>query len=503
MKRLWWFLGLGAAVFFIYSAGLGIPYYSDDFEFLFLPPPPDPFYYFSHPGPVNQYAYRPIEAMVLGTIQKYALLNTVPVHVTVVFLHALVAWGVFLFLRRSGFSLAEAVLAWLFMASSQAGVHAVLSNDTFSQVCGTLWGYLGLWWLYLSLAPGNREVSRPTEERRRALYSWAGLAAFSISLFSKETSVSFLLATGFILAITGWRERKTATDALKAGVARFAPYALVTAAYFVIRSLVVIQQPAMGEGRYDFHLGLNILKNAAMLAFDAIVPFSAPRLFSAVVHRDLPILFGVALASALFAAIVLYGLHRTERKSLAFFLFLLAGVCSFPVILMNHVSELYLYNMMPALSMLAGIGAGSAWNALRPWWARGMASLFLAGFFVANIGAVHDKAALMQSNGERAAYLMEHLSKHIRTAPPNGRVILLNPLEPHSEYSIYLLPGFSVLKFSYTHIRKTNGRMDLTLEIIDAPVLPPEEAARNPLVLCLREGNIEPLAPDAPPKTRP
>ncbi|HXD85517.1 MAG TPA: hypothetical protein VN641_03425 [Urbifossiella sp.] len=53
----------------VYSVGLNIAHYSDDFMFIFDPPPSDPAYFFTHVNDGNPLAYRPIEATTLAVIQ--------------------------------------------------------------------------------------------------------------------------------------------------------------------------------------------------------------------------------------------------------------------------------------------------------------------------------------------------------------------------------------------------------------------------------------------------
>lgn len=481
--RIFWLALIAITVFSAYSSGFSIPYYGDDFKFFFSPDTPNPFYHFSHANPNNAYAYRPIEAAILFLIQSQAGLDPLLVHLFGIGLHIILAGMVFSFLRRAGFPLAEAMTGALFMGIAQAGVHAVLSNDTMSQLLGTVWGYSALWLLARSYS-FDRGVSASLSRGGELPFRIASVIAFAFSLLSKETSVGFLPALLLIAGI-GVADPAARIFRWKRFILDTLPYMGVFGGYMLARILVVPQQPEFGSGTYSFHIGLNIAKNLGMLAVDMALPVSTEAVFVAVKQGNMIMAGAAAAGTVLFLGIVAWGLVHTRRKLLMALFGTLTLIGSFPVVLMNHVNELYLYTMLPAFSVLVGVGVCGAVRATSRIRMRLVLLVMVAVLGVSHVFAIRGKAALMQENGIRADRLIRQVSELVHAVPPGGKVLLLNEPGPLPDYSIYRLHGFSVLKYGTRRILQVAKRNDIQFEIIDGREVPREMLQEAALVLGL------------------
>lgn len=472
MKSVFMPMLLGVLGFLIYYPGLGIPYFEDDFFFV-VGPTRGFFHYFFHRHELMAF-YRPIDLAFLSLSQSYFSLNTVPVHIGIVVLHALLAFLVYLTVRKMGYPALHARVASIFLVLSQACAFAVLSNDTLSQVTGTLFGCLSVFCLYSFY--DDREPYRKTPYSRRLVYLALSLIAFGISLISKESSVAFfpiliLLAAGYA-SRSALAPRRDLGAAVKSFIAAAVPYALVFAGYLAARSMLGASQAAFGPARYNFHIGLNIVQNVVMSLTAAALPASSVRAFLALNNSDF---LRLALYGAAAAAVVLgvaYGLWKSSNWKLAAVFGVFALGALFPMALMNQVSELYVYNSMPFVAVLAGVGAAELFSAELFSTKRanraqrailvGLAILFAASHFA----AIRGKIAMMQENGDRAASIMTQLGQYIGSVPPDGTLLLRNTASPDPEYSVYLMNGFNVVRFGEEHIRRMYGRDDIAIKVL-------------------------------------
>src|SRR5262249_47976352 len=114
------------------------------------------------------------------------------------------------------------------------------------------------------------------------------ICAFSLSLLSKETSISFLLIVSLLVFLRNLNARVWSSVIVRM-VIQVAPFVLVTGAYFAQRNLIGLPGPRFGPSRYDIHLGLNVAKNFCMFVFEAFVPASSVTVFTAIKSGNLPI----------------------------------------------------------------------------------------------------------------------------------------------------------------------------------------------------------------------
>lgn len=489
MSTRGWLLILSVIGFGVYGSGLDIPYYGDDFQHVFDPSPSNVLYYFFHKNPYNHHIYRPVNESVLGAIQTFWGLNTAPVHLITLSLHLLLAWLLFVVIIKMGFSRVQAMIGSAFMVISQANAHAVLSNDTLSQVSGTYFGCVSLW-LASRAWFADPDTRAPLHSPRPNQSSVLGVFAFCLSLLSKETSFAFFVLLLISIVLMN-RQRPSQSILLKSALIETGPYFLAVILYFVARWLMGIESARFGSGGYDIHPGLNILKNLAMLSFAAWIPLSSVTAFLAFKNGNLVGCGMTVLASFLFFACVVYGLWSARRRRLLILLSVFAITGFFPVALMNHVSELYAYNAMPFLAILVGVGLGRLFEITKTRWiSRAAVTGFVGLVFLSHVMAIQSKASLMKNNGTQATILLGQIQSYLQKAPKNGELVLLNPPDDREEYSVFLMNGFNVLQYGLNRIEQLAGRNDFEIKIMDRTNLDHTRLRHPSLILSLQGGMV-------------
>lgn len=107
------------------------------------------------------------------------------------------------------------------------------------------------------------------------------------------------------------------------------------------------------------------------------------------------------LAAALMEGITVIGIFLSRRHFLAILLTVVAAASLFPTFLLEHVSELYLYNAMPAVDLVMELAFGSLFRSGHG--SRCIAIFCLILFLGGQILAVRQKSNLMAENGSHAA----------------------------------------------------------------------------------------------------
>jgi len=450
------FLSAGCA---IYATGLNGAYFADDFKYVFDHPSEKTFQFFLHANP-NAAFYRPIESMVLAEVQTYFGTATWPIHLLVLLSHIILSFLIYYVTVELGFSKLQGLLAGVYMLVSQANALAVLSNDALSQVAGTLFGFSSLWTYYRFQVSNELTSEDPTSD------SWhlyiASLLFFTVSLWFKETSLSFLLAL-FILAYAICAGSKQFS--FRKYLVTLLPYIVITLIYVFIRTLVV---SGLADDRYTLTVGPNIIVNVGLTLYSAILPISSVSLFSAFAGRNTFVVLAITGISIAIIATVILGVVRSRALSILALLVLLTFVNMFPMALFKHVSELYAYNSMPTISMLFGIGlvASSKGFIQTKFW-KVVAITFIVLLCTSQVISIQQKAFLMKENGRRACSLLVQIIPYVHKVPANGILVLLNPENTNPEYSVLLMNDFDVLKYGTNIINNLSGRNDIHIWIVN------------------------------------
>jgi hypothetical protein len=475
------FYGITLALYFPF---LGAGYFSDDFLFFFVSAPPHLGDHFLMRGAAS-HAYRPAESIILVWIQAHFGLNTIPIHLISMAAHAALCCGVWVLAARLGVGRIEQGLASGLMLVTQLAPGAVLGNDSMSQAVSTALGTAGCILIaiaYLDWADSGRRKLRQGP-------MLAGVGAISAALFFKETALGFVLTAGVLAACAAIRER-TWLERCRFVARQLAPLACTVGLYLALRARSAGPAATATEA-YHASLGLNVIKNLAQCGYFLLTPISSVFAGVSAGSRDWRTLAVCGLTAFGVAGILLAGVAATPRKRLVSVLGACVLTTLFPAVLLQHISELYVYNAAPGIALLLGI-------ALAAFWRGGLArrTVSVAGIVLlvgGQFAADRQKAALMNGNGSSAAALIAAAREHITAMPPGGEVILTEEPSSAPTYSVYVLHGLDVLRFGAKQIGPLCGRSDVQVKIIPKPEIQRMEPGRQRMILELKGGSLRPL----------
>jgi len=476
-----------SAGFLLYLPGINVQRYGDDIQLILSSPPLNPFYFFFNTHPSTW--YRPLEFNFEAVTQRVFGLTTIPVHIAGIFSHLLLVAIIYSFALRLGFKKIQATLAAAFFLFSQANVHPVTSNDTLSQVWSALFGFLSIYFLYNYLNPATlpdlSQRQKPSaffSSLLRTTYyplltGFLSLLAFAMALLSKEAAIAFLpIIFSFIIfypsLLATAKSEGRMYERLKQVFIQIAPYLLIAVLYLLIRANFSSMPPSFGPGRYQFHLGLNILQNFAQLLFAMFVPISSVTAFVTLASREWLGFLATACVTIILFALTVWGASRAKNGGLMRLLGASAILAFFPIILLNHVSELHVYNIMPFVAIILGVAFGEIWEICKiNKVLRVIFIAIIALLFASNIYAVEAKLALMKQSGERTTFIMAQLGIYASNLPQGAEVFLLNPPAKEIEYSVFITRGFNILE-NTDDVRRLLDRADLKMKIVETSDLP-------------------------------
>lgn len=436
-------------------------YFGDDFQYWTHKIASNPLWFFSHKNPLHVYAYRPIEFAALWLLQTVSPDSTLPIHATQLALHLAIGALVIHLVRTTGSSIGVAWLAGAVFVLSQAAVHAVCSLDTLSQLLETLLGLLAIHFLHRwTLAPG-----------RHFLVAGSFLC-YGLALFSKELSLSLSVSLAVYLGIRVLQRRVGTLQAILA----LTPHALISVAYLAIRRSLHLPSGGFGDGMYDFNLQQNLVINPLLALVQSAMPMASSDVFLwAKLHWAPGLLVAGSLtAGALFLPLIGYWKSRRWRLPACLAIGFLTTICI--AFLMNHISELYVYSVLPIFGLYFAQGIAHLWRETPHRMARSALALFVGVFLVANTISSHRKAAQVEENGRYARSMMIQLERIIRSAPLHANIVLQETSGSPS-YSIYHQRDFMRISYGPGVLCHLLRRGDLRFEFrplqqMDAAVQP-------------------------------
>ena len=443
LNKVLLFIGLFALALFVYRSGLCIPYYQDDFQRVFTHPQNALFQGFITSNPFDHF-YRPLEQMFLAAIQIVWKWNTLPIRIIHLLLHASCALLVFHVLRFWRVGILSAIAASVFVVISQASSYAVLSNNTFSQLTGTLFAGLSLWLLYRYL--GNKEQRH---DKSKYLLS---VVFFFLAILSKETIAG--LPLGIALLVGVMQDRNMA---FKTWLRRIVKQLLPFGACLIIYSLLRIQADAFvpsfstttNRAFYSFGVGTNVIRNIGLFVIQIVLPVSSLMAKKALHFRDYSLVVPIGLLTAAFASIVSYGLWKSSKRRIILILGVLLVFSWLPAIFLNHdVGESYGYNMIMYLGVLFGIAFESyrLKSLKKSLWAVISIVFLVSG--ITNVLGTDEKASSMRSMGDRAEIFLPQILSYAKGMPRDNWIYLINPRDTEFRYTKFSLNWLSVLDFS-------------------------------------------------------
>jgi hypothetical protein len=437
---------LSIVVAVLYAPGLRGAYYGDDLMFV-RPLNGDLLRPFVHANPETGW-YRPIEAVLLGSIQDRFGLDPRPIHALALLLHVVVALLVSRLALRLKLGRDAAIASAFAFAITQACASAVLGNDTLSHLLATAFG-MGA--VLLFAAPPATSGSGP----RLVL----GAAFVLLAMLAKEAGIGWAAAA----ALAAVAAARAHDGRLNRAVLPVALIALTAAGYLLLRDTVGARPAAIGPGRYDLDPGPGVFVRLAMLLGVSVLPVSTVTVAEAWARGSRVILAVVAVIELAIVAGLAAGLIR--RPKLAVLLLLAAALALGPAIAIRHVSELYAYTAMPFVAVGVGALAASALRSshgVRRWGVIGAiaAIALLHGF------AVRQKAALAAANGERARVLLAALEPVVAGVPSGGSVLLVQSHGLPPGYSVYRQVGFEPVEFAESFLQSRSGRSDVQVRVV-------------------------------------
>jgi hypothetical protein len=145
------------------------------------------------------------------------------------------------------------------------------------------------------------------------------------------------------------------------------------------------------------------------------------------------------------------------------------GVCTgVPVVLMNHVSELYAYNVAPFWAMIVALALPPLLEPRRPRLVRSVTAVLLLGVLASDVVAVNRKASQMAVNGHNAVVLMPQVVDFALQLPPGGKLLLWDRQEPGMlSYSVFLLSPFRSLWWAGPWVKHLAHRPDIYVKYVE------------------------------------
>jgi hypothetical protein len=212
---------------------------------------------------------------------------------------------------------------------------------------------------------------------------------------------------------------------------------------------------------YAFRFGSNVVKNLRLFAGETILPVSTVTVLQAGFYLKYLLLICVSIFTSIYVILLGFGLWKSDRKYLVKRLCILILCSWFPAILLNHISELYIYNSLFYLAVLFGISAEYYWEEMskRPSVVFACVCLLFLIAGITNTVGVDEKASLMKKEGDRAAILLPQiilLTKHI---PEKEWIYLVGQQDSGFGYSKFVSPCFDVLYNADTLVRYYADRL--------------------------------------------
>jgi hypothetical protein len=235
----------------------------------------------------------------------------------------------------------------------------------------------------------------------------------------------------------------------------------------ILRKQLNLQEAATGTDRYNIGLGFNIVKNFIMTLLQALQPHSSVDIYFDIVNNRWISVAVTMLLSCVLATLSIWGIFFSRHRMFSALLVIMLPVSMFPTILLNHISELYVYSTMPLISILIGIGLGELFEEYNKHLWRTVHLCLISGFLIWNCVSVFRKCELMNQNGLQAEKLLDEIKPYYSEIPVNGNLILVNPNTSNkTEYSIFRQTGFRLFENGAHELNRRANRDDFNTIIV-------------------------------------
>ncbi|HEX3019238.1 MAG TPA: hypothetical protein VHP36_03005, partial [Chitinispirillaceae bacterium] len=382
---------------------------------------------------------------------------------------------------RNGFSRLSSIMAFGVMALSQANSYAISSLDTFSQITSTLFGYSCLVFYSVYL---NKQT------RSGHWFYLFSILLSVIAILCKENAM-FIVPTTLTIAL--FSEIKTYSHKpakIFALIITAAPFLIVSVAFMVLRKHLNLMPAEIGPGKFNIGLGFNILKNFTISVIQSILPHSSVSVYLDITNKRWINVAMVFLLSAILAAIAIRGIINSKHKKLSFVIILMLPLFLFPVILLNEINELYIYNMTPLFAVLLSIGLSQLIECSGKQFRKSGLMVLFCAFLFWNSVSVFNKCKLMNKNGIESESIHRQIEPYYSQIPYDGNLILVNPnTSSKTEYSIFKRTGFRQIQFGAIELVRRSRRSDFHVRFVIEQELDTINIS-NSLVLRYRDGMV-------------
>ncbi len=287
------------------------------------------------------------------------------------------------------------------------------------------------------------------------------------------------------MALVAWLRWAGSPEGARKAILWSACFGLLALGYLALRARAGGEVPDLASGR-QMRAGMNVLSNAALLGFAALVPLPTTQIFVGLSEHRWPWPVAGALSALAVGASLAWGMMRDGKLRLVAGFALASVVLLSPVLFLIHVSELYAYAVLPFVALLFGWSAGIL--VTRGGAERVAALVLVAGSLSANAWAAHQDARGMARSGELAAALMPQVLEHVRALPPGGTAVLVDPPFETPNYSGFQMSGFRGVLLAPRQIGEMTGRTDVRMLGV-APGEPLPDPCPGCAFLTLAPGN--------------
>ena len=469
--------------FLLYGKSLSIPYYGNDFQFVFINPSiHNVLDSFTHPVPYTQ-TYRPIQAAIMQFVQSMHGMNTLPIHILSLLIHILIAIVIFKFMIRQKFSAIQSGIAAIFMLIAPINVMTVAGNDSLHQLLGTLLGILSVMMII--------RWEQSTSSMARLLMLVGSVLLFGMAIFSSETAIVYFVP---ILAVLMYQSIKT-KNIIPAVL--IMPYLLILLSYGYIYHEMIPQMSGIWQSPAG--IGRNTIINFLIISAGSIYPFSTVRLMQLFSDRSWIAMGTLGSTAVALMIVVIAGWLQSIKRSYITGLLLIIMAMTLLLGLFIHPSELIVYTIMPFVAVIIGLAVGTMVERIRviP------STRLLFGAFVVMValscaGSTMQKVRQMGECGEWQQSIMNQLGRLIEQGSDRC-IVLINPRERTNQYSVFVQDDFESLVWAQPYLLyRWNYHSPCSFTILREGDVPADACIfRDPdkLRLTLSDGMVVPWPP--------
>ena len=354
----------------------------------------------------------------------------------------LIFLGILYLLWRELSTATVAFMTVILFACSQANTMATLGFDGHSEILGSLFSVVTLYFFILYW------------RRAKLIHLLISVTGFFLAILTNENSISTVVTIGCILGVEGRRGRS-----VKEVVITLFPFILLTAiSWFVHGSLTRQFIPLSTNGRFRIDILTAVPRNLILYLLNIFSPVATTLV---VQYKTVaaPLVFGWLAILLLLMGI--YMLSHSCDKRLITLILLISFSWMLPNLFFAHVSELYSFRPAAALFAIPALVCGALLGErdARRYLAIALFSLFLIG----NLFGIKGKEKLLRNNGLTAQRIVREVQARLPSPPPSTAVVLLNKEACPLTYSVYYLCGAQAVEHRFgSALRLAYGDSTLT-----------------------------------------